>query len=146
MLETDRDSVELRLRQTASTEEIPLELRRERQRGSERLPLDVKLSLWSESHFYSDLSGDTRQGGLFVATYKPLRPGQNVILRVQLFDERIEVEGIVRWGRDACEYAPPGVGIVLRGVSPNARRFIDAFCAGRAPIYYELESDKSHSG
>lgn len=146
MLENDRDSVEPQLHQAASTEEMPLELRRQRQRASQRLPLDVKLSLWSESHFYSDLSGDTRQGGLFVATYKPLRPGQSVILRVELLGERIEIEGKVQWGRAACEYAPPGVGIALRDVSPNARRFIDAFCAWRAPIYYELENHKSHSG
>ena len=146
MIENDRDSVGLRLHQAASTEEMPLELRRERQRTSERLPLDVKLSLWSESHFYSDLSGDSRQGGLFVATYRPLRPGQNVILRVELLGERIEVEGKVQWGRAACEYAPPGAGIVLRDVSRNAQRFIDAFCAWRAPIYYDLENDENHSG
>ena len=137
---------ELRVQKSVSDEEIPLELRRERQRASGRSPLDVKLSLWSESHFYSDLSGDTRQGGLFVATYKPLRPGQNVMLRVELFGERIVVEGRVQWGRGGCEHAPPGVGIVLGEVSPNARRFIDAFCARRAPIYYELENDESHSG
>jgi Tfp pilus assembly protein PilZ len=145
MLENDRDSAELGLHQPA-TQEMPLELRRKRQRASDRLPLDVKLTLWSESHFYSGLSGDTRQGGLFVATYKPLPPGQNVILRVELFGERIEVEGMVQWGRAGCEYAPPGVGIVLRGVPPNAQRFIDAFCAGRAPIYYELENEENHSG
>jgi Tfp pilus assembly protein PilZ len=150
MFEDDRHSVEvpieLRVRKLESSEEIALELRCEKQSSLERLRLDVELSLWSESHFYSGLSGDASEVGLFVATYRPLRPGQSVLLGVELFGMRIEMEGIVRWGRAASEHAQPGVGIALLDVAPNARSLIDAFCAPRAPIYYEFENDEGQSG
>jgi uncharacterized protein (TIGR02266 family) len=150
MFQNNRDRIEmpieLHCRKVGSEEEEPLELRREKQRSRERFRLKVELSWWSESHFYTGLSGDTSQAGLFVATYRPLRPGQSVLLRVELFGERIEVEGIVRWGRAACEHAPPGVGIGLPDLAPDTRRLIDAFCAERAPIYYELEDDESRWG
>ena len=150
MFENDRDSLEtpikLRFHKSAPEDEIPLELRRDKQRSHDRLSLDVELWFWSESNFYSDLSGNSSQAGLFVATYRPLQPGQSVILRVGLFGVRVELEGLVRWRRAASEHAPPGVGVALRNVPPNARRLIDAFCARRAPIYYELDDNQSHSG
>jgi len=136
--------IELLCRKVGSEEEEPLELRREKQRSCERLRIEVEVTPWSESHFYTGLSGDTSQAGLFVATYRPLRPGESVLVCVKLFGERIEVDGMVRWGRAASEHAPPGVCVALRDVPPNAQSLIDAFCAKRAPIYYELESDDSH--
>ena len=133
MSEDDRDSVEvpidLRLRKVGSEKERPPPR------------LDVELSLWSESQFYAGLSVDASPVGLFVATYRPLKPAESVLLRVEIFGERVEIEGVVRWGRVASEYTPPGVGVALRDLAPNARKLIDAFCAARAPMYYALESD-----
>jgi len=149
MLENHRDSVEvpieLRSRKLTSEEEEPLQLRRRKQRSQERLWLDVELSHWSDSQFYAGLSADASEAGLFVATYRPFLPGEGVLLRLELFGEPIEVDGILRWRRAACEHAPPGVGIALGDLPPKARKLIHAFCAERAPIYYELESDESRS-
>lgn len=149
MFENHRDSVEvpieLRRRKLRSEGEKPLQLRRQKQRSHERSLLEVELSLWSESYFYAGLSGDASEAGLFVATYRPFQPGEGILLRFELFGEPIEVDGMVRWHRAACEHAPPGVGIALGDVPPKARRLINAFCAERAPIYYELEKDESRS-
>jgi Tfp pilus assembly protein PilZ len=148
MLDNDRDSVEvpieLRFRKVAP-EKDPLQLRHEKEPSNRRLRIDIELSLWSESHFYAGLSLEASQAGLFVATYRPLKPGESVLLRVEILGEWVEIEGVVRWGRVASEYAPPGVGVALRGLAPNARRLICAFCAQRVPIYYELENDDSQS-
>jgi uncharacterized protein (TIGR02266 family) len=159
MFQNKRDSVEmpidLRFRKVGSQEEEPLQLWRQKQRSEgrhavrkdddDRLQLEVEVSLWSESQFYAGLSGDASQAGLFVATYRTLRPGESVLLRVELFGERIEVVGLVRWRRAFSEHAPPGVGVALSELPPNARRLIDAFCAERAPMYYEFENDERPS-
>jgi Tfp pilus assembly protein PilZ len=145
MSENDRDSVEmpidLRFRKVGPQKERPLQPCRDKEPSHERLRLDVELSLWSESHFYAGLSVDASPVGLFVATYRPLKPAESVLVRVEIFGERVEIEGVVRWGRVASESAPPGVGVALRDLAPNARKLIDAFCAARAPIYYALETD-----
>ena len=145
MSENDRDSVEapieLRLRKVAPKKERSLQLYRDKERSHERLRLDVELSLWSESHFYAGLSVDASPVGLFAATYQPLEPAESVLLRVEIFGERVEIEGVVRWGRVASQYAPPGVGVALRDLAPYARKLINAFCAARPPIYYPLEND-----
>jgi uncharacterized protein (TIGR02266 family) len=146
MSENNRDSaaipIELRIRKVRPQEEEPLQLRRPKQRSHERLRLDVEVSLSSESHFYAGLSGNASLAGLFVATYRPLRPGEIVSLRVELCGEPLEIEGIVQWRRAASEHAPPGVGVALANLPPNARWLIHAFCAARAPMYYELENDE----
>jgi Tfp pilus assembly protein PilZ len=145
MSDNDRDSVEvpieLRCRKVGPEKERPPPRYRDKEPSHERLRLDVELSLWSESHFYAGLSVDASPVGLFVATYRPLRPAESVLLRVEIFGERVEIEGVVSWGRVASEYTPPGVGVALRDLAPNARKLIDAFCAARAPIYYALEND-----
>jgi uncharacterized protein (TIGR02266 family) len=145
MIGNKRDSVEvpieLSVRKVRSEKEEPLQLTRLKQRSLERLRVDVELSVWSESHFYAGLTDDVSQTGLFVATYRPLRPGESILLRVQLFGESIEVEGVIRWRRAASEHAPPGVGVGLGDLPANARRLIDAFCAERPPIYYDFEND-----
>lgn len=145
MIEKKRDSVEvpieLSVRKVRSEKEEPLQLTRLKQRSLERLRVDVELSVWSESHFYAGLTDDVSQAGLFVATYRPLRPGESILLRVQLFGESIEVEGVIRWRRAASEHAPPGVGVGLGDLPANVRRLIDAFCAERPPMYYDFEND-----
>lgn len=150
MSENDRDSVEvpieLRFRKVGPVTERPLEPCRDKDPSHERLRLDVELSLWSESHFYAGLSVDASPVGLFVATYRHLEPADSVLLRVEIFGERVEIEGVVRWGRVASEYAPPGVGVALPDLAPNARKLIDAFCAARAPIYYALGNDDGQDG
>jgi uncharacterized protein (TIGR02266 family) len=147
MFDNDRDSaaapIELRVRKVRSDEEEPLQLRRKKPRSYDLLRLDVEVSLWSESHFYAGLSGGASPAGLFVATYQPPRPGERVLVRVELLGEPIEVEGIVQWQRAASEHAPPGVGVALADLAPQARRLVDAFCAARPPMYYELENDES---
>jgi uncharacterized protein (TIGR02266 family) len=119
-------------------EPSPLDVERTHEPSS---PLDVEISLWSESCFYAGLNGNASQAGLFVATYRPLRCGERLLLRFELFGERIEIEGEVQWRRGASEHASPGVGVAFHDLSSSARALIDAFCATRAPLYYEVEND-----
>ena len=116
----------------------PLELRDEH-RKSERISLSVELHLASESHFFSGLSGDISEGGVFVSTYRDLATGTPVDLEFSLpgSNRVVKAKGEVKWHRSASEGAPPGVGIAFEELSEDDRRLIHRFCSIRPPLYYD---------
>jgi len=147
MVENKSDPVEVPIdlccRKTDRGDEEPLQLLRVKQPSHRPPPLDVEVSLWSESCFYAGLSGDASQAGLFVATYRPIRRGEKLLLRFELFGEPVEIEGEVQWRRSASEHLSPGVGVAFNKLPPNARMLIDVFCTKRAPLYYEVENSEN---
>ena len=56
----------------------------EEQRASQRVAVAVDIHLASDSHFFSGLSGDISEGGLFLSTYRPLPVGSAVDLEFSL--------------------------------------------------------------
>lgn len=148
MVENECDPIEVPLDlccpKTDSGDAEPLQLLRTKptkQPAQPPLPLDVEVSFWSESCFYSGLNGKASQAGLFVATYRPIQRGERVLLRFELFGERVEIEGQVQWRRGASEHISPGVGVAFRDISSNAQALIDFFCTKRAPLYYEVDPE-----
>jgi uncharacterized protein (TIGR02266 family) len=108
-------------------------------RCSPRIALDVDIGLASDSHFFSDLSGDVSEGGLFVQTYRDLPVGSDVALDFELPGGRVTTHGRVCWHRAESETAPAGVGVTFAELPEDARAIIHQFCAARAPLYYEIE-------
>lgn len=115
---------------------VPVEVEH---RATRRTALEVELHLSSESHFFSGLSGDISEGGVFVSTYRDLATGTPVDLEFSLpgSDRVVKAKGEVRWHRNASEGAPPGVGIAFDEVSDEDRALIHRFCTLRPPLYYE---------
>jgi uncharacterized protein (TIGR02266 family) len=111
----------------------------EEHRASKRISIEVELHLASESHFFSGLSGDISEGGVFVSTYRPLARGSLVDLEFSLpgADEPLHARGEVRWHRDATPDLPPGVGISFDELSDENRKLIHRFCTMRPPLYYD---------
>jgi uncharacterized protein (TIGR02266 family) len=111
----------------------------EEHRASKRISLEVELHLASESHFFSGLSGDISEGGVFVSTYRALAMGSLVDLEFSLpgSDEPLHARGEVRWHRDATPDFPPGVGISFDELSEEDRKVIHRFCTMRPPLYYD---------
>lgn len=111
----------------------------EEHRASKRISLEVELHLASESHFFSGLSGDISEGGVFVSTYRALAMGSLVDLEFSLpgSDEPLHARGEVRWHRDATPDFPPGVGISFDELSDEDRKVIHRFCTMRPPLYYD---------
>lgn len=111
----------------------------EEHRASKRISIEVELHLASESHFFSGLSGDISEGGVFVSTYRALAMGSLVDLEFSLpgTDQPIHVRGEVRWHRDAAPDFPPGVGIAFDELSEDDRKVIHRFCTMRPPLYYD---------
>ena len=127
--------------ETAAVAALPvgLEVVEEEHRASKRVSLQVELHLASESHFFSGLSGDISEGGVFVSTYRALAQGSLVDLEFSLpgFDHPLHARGEVRWHRDATPHGPPGVGISFDELTDDDRDAIHRFCTMRPPLYYD---------
>lgn len=107
-----------------------------------RVFVETDIGLFSDSTFYTGLSHDLSNGGLFVATYDPKPPGTRVFLFFVLPDgHEVEAAGIVRWTRDASEDAAPGMGIAFSELAPADLQAITRFCQARPPIYHDSGDD-----
>jgi uncharacterized protein (TIGR02266 family) len=120
----------------AAEEEVPPTL--DEHRVHPRVAFEVEIDLHSESHFFSGLSGDVSEGGLFVQTYRPLKVGDHVQVAFDLPDGRVEADAVVRWRRAHGDAQGAGVGIEFESLSEKDRTVIHKFCEGRAPLYYEV--------
>ncbi len=109
------------------------------QRASQRVSVTVDIHLASESQFFSGLSGDISEGGLFLSTYRPLPIGSAVDLEFSLpgSDSPLRARGEVRWLREHGSDQPRGVGIAFETLEDEDRERIHRFCALRPPLYYE---------
>lgn len=111
----------------------------EEHRASPRVSVAVDIHLSSESHFFSGLSGDISEGGLFFSTYRPLSVGTQVDVEFSLpgTDRPVHARGEVRWIREHSADQSRGVGIAFEDLSDEDRDAIHAFCSSRPPLYYE---------
>ena len=126
--------VEAQLVEAAPVEAAPVEgkpfvlesIEVEEHRASKRISIEVELHLASDSHFFSGLSGDISEGGVFVSTYRALAQGSLVDLEFSLpgSEHPLRARGEVRWHRDATPHGPPGVGISFDELSDDDREVI----------------------
>ena len=105
-----------------------------------RVALAVEIDLSSESHFFSGLSGDLSEGGVFVETYRDIPVGSEVELEFDLPNGSVTAHGSVKWHRDHSDSSPPGVGVAFDELSEEGKEIIVAFCSRRAPLYYDVAS------
>jgi uncharacterized protein (TIGR02266 family) len=110
-------------------------------RVHERAPLTVEVTLSSEHTFYSGVTNDISEGGIFVATYTPPPIGAIVRLTLTLpsYGEW-PITGEVRWTRalrQTSDEFPPGCGIRFVEIPAEAIAAIRAFVAHRDPLLYE---------
>jgi uncharacterized protein (TIGR02266 family) len=113
--------------------------RGEEHRAHTRVAVAVEIGLETESHFFSGLSGDISEGGVFVQTYRDLPVGSDVEVLFELPDGQLTAHGRVRWHRDKSDSSPPGVGIAFEKLGEDDRQVIQRFCERRAPLYYDVE-------
>ena len=111
----------------------------EEQRASPRVAVAVEIIFASDSQFFSGLSGDISEGGLFLSTYRALPIGSAVDLEFSLpgSDAPLHARGVVRWLREHSTGQPRGVGIAFDALGDEDRERIHRFCSMRPPLYYE---------
>jgi uncharacterized protein (TIGR02266 family) len=114
---------------------------RTNERRSPRAIAYLCIDLCSEHNFWTGLTMNISEGGVFVATHVMLPPGALVGLHLELpKDARIMTLGEVRWSRvyTGDDDVPPGLGIKFVGLDLaglNAiRKFITTI---REPILFE---------
>lgn len=124
---------------SASTAPAPLVI--EEHRASPRVSLSVDIHMSSDSHFFTGLSGDISEGGIFVSTYRPLAIGDEVELELTLpgSADPFTARGTVRWIREHSADHPRGFGVSFDVLADGERARIHDFCARRPPLYYELD-------
>jgi uncharacterized protein (TIGR02266 family) len=105
------------------------------------VPLEVEVTIDSDHNFYTDMSGDLGQGGLFVATLENLPKGTQVDLTVIVPGQPpFRVRGVVSWVRESNEFNEdffPGLGVAFVDLSGEARQAFEEFAETRTPILYE---------
>jgi uncharacterized protein (TIGR02266 family) len=102
--------------------------------------VDAALGTNSATNFYKGLAGNdiVEHGGLFVATYKILKVGTPLRLKVSLpGGYEFEANAVVRWTREASGGGEPGYGAQFTQISPEARQLIYRYARNREPLFHD---------
>jgi uncharacterized protein (TIGR02266 family) len=113
---------------------------REDERKSPRAIAYLCIDLCSEHNFWTGLTMNISEGGVFVATHVMLPPGSLVGLHLELPSQRIMTLGEVRWSRSYTgdDDVPPGLGIKFVGLDLASLGSIRKFIATiREPLLFE---------
>jgi uncharacterized protein (TIGR02266 family) len=111
-------------------------------RANQRVHYHVEVSVESDHNFYTGITRDLSEGGVFVATFDPPHVGSLVELDLKLPDIELpfHLQGIVRWRRE-CDLAsdglPPGCGIEWLGLTSAALIAIQEFVCTRDTLFFE---------
>ena len=106
--------------------------------------IEAELGTHSQTNFYRGLSGNDviDHGGIFVATFKTPKVGDTVRVQVCLpGGYEFETMGVVRWTREYQEaspdMSPPGCGIQITHISPEARQLVYRYVRNREPLFFD---------
>ncbi len=112
------------------------------QRAHSRYEVELEVGVgWSESNFYTGLTENVSEGGLFIATHqlRPVGTEIEVSLRLPDYYQPIRAVATVKWHRaysgaaDIC----PGMGVQFESMSTEHLAAIKRFLAQRTPLFYE---------
>lgn len=113
------------------------------QRTHERVKVAVEVSMHTEHNFYTGLTENISEGGLFIATYENLPIGTTIDVELGLPDHPpIQSRAQVRWMREHSEFTEdvsPGVGVQFIDLGDDERRAIEAFLQKRPPLFFETD-------
>lgn len=103
-----------------------------------RVELEVDIGVHSETNFYAGFSGDVSEGGIFIATYKPLPVGTHTTVSFVLpGGHHVITEGVVSWVREATWDLTPGMGVTFTRLADYDRQMIQWYAQQRTPIFFD---------
>jgi len=100
---------------------------------------DIHIHDHSDATLYAGVAQDSVLG-VFVPTYRSLRPRSLVAVRIHLPDEGEPITAMtsVRWTRDPMlSDAPPGLGLAFLRLRDDARLRLENYVQTRPPLLYE---------
>jgi uncharacterized protein (TIGR02266 family) len=107
-----------------------------------RTSIHVAIDIYSEHNFWSGVTMNVSEGGIFVATHKMMKPGTTLIVDMDLPGEAEPIIALaeVRWSRafTGDPDAPPGLGLKFVAMCDESlekiRRFVERV---RQPIFFD---------
>lgn len=118
-----------------------------------RYHLKLAITLRGDNNFYTGISSDLSEGGVFIATQHILPIGTPVVLEFHLsrFDTNITLQGVVRWirtpeataragevfGGSQLDDVKPGMGVQFTQMGTNEARLIREFMRCRTPELFD---------
>lgn len=103
-----------------------------------RIRLETAIDLHSSSNFFTGVTENISDGGLFLATDVPFVEGTEVDLAFSLpGGVEVRARGIVRWIRDGSDGLSRGVGVAFTFLSDSAQDAVEAFLSKREPIIHQ---------
>lgn len=93
-------------------------------RISTRISTVIRVNYHTTDSFFTDFADNISNGGMFIATPKPLRPGTQLSLEFLLpeCDYPIHVKAKVTWSRSVpSEGQKRGMGVKFDNLSPSAK-------------------------
>jgi len=115
------------------------------QRSHQRVQVQVQVevSMHTEHNFYTGLTENISEGGLFIATYEQLPIGTTLDVKLSLPDHPpIESQAQVRWVREHTQFTEdvsPGVGVQFIHLEADQRQAIESFLQQRPPLFFETD-------
>ena len=105
--------------------------------------MHVDIDVYSENNFWSGITMDLSEGGVFIATHKDMQVGDLLIVDMDIPGEAEPLIALaeVRWSRIFSDNreCPPGHGLAFVHISDDAlgkiRRFVERF---RDPLLFEV--------
>ena len=121
----------------AAAEQLEAETRRAYERA--RLSLDVTLE--GDHNFFTGLTENISEGGLFVATHQLRDVGAQIPIEFTLPTRKtpIRAKCEVRWVRvyNEASDSPPGMGLRFLDLSDEDKAAISHFVTHRSPIFWD---------
>ncbi len=108
-----------------------------------RFQMEVAIDFQSEHNFYTGLTQNISEGGLFIATNQIKPIGSRVRVRFTLPGSlrAIDVDTEVRWVREITALqrfdGAQGIGLRFLNLAPDAAQAIKGFLASRDSIFYD---------
>lgn len=111
-------------------------------RRSARASVYVNVDITSEHNFWTDMTMNIAEGGVFVATHQEVPLGTVLVVHMMLPHERAAIIALaeVRWTRAYSGQAdvPPGLGLAFAHVEDDGLARIRRFVATvREPLFFE---------
>lgn len=111
-------------------------------RRAQRVDMQIEVNFGSEHNFYTGLSENLSEGGIFVVTPNVLPRGTRMTVEFTLPDqgEPIKAQGVVRWTRElenADPDYPSGMGIQFEAIEGGNEARVLEFFRSREPMFYD---------
>ncbi len=113
-------------------------------RKSPRVDAEIEVSFevseGGPHNFYTGITQDISQGGVFLATHRVLPVGSKLRITFTLQGREITADAEVVWTRTLEAIGPgvePGMGMKFVNISKEDEAFIAAYVADRETIYYD---------